>query len=52
MGAAFIQLHFCIVERELCGRNESLNESATFLVDKQDKKNKEALTCQCSCLSS
>ena len=48
MGAAFIQLHVR-VERKLCGRNESLKESATFQIDKEDK---EALTCQCSCLSS
>ena len=51
MGAAFIQLHVR-VERELRRRNESLKESATFLVDKGDKEDKEALTCQWSCLSS
>ena len=45
MGAAFIQLHVR-VERELRRRNESLKESATFLVDKGDKEDKEALTCQ------
>ena len=46
-GSALIQLHFRVFETELYGINDPLNESATFLVDKEDK---EALTCQCSCL--
>ena len=37
IGAAFIQLHVH-VERKLYGRNESLKESATFPVDKEDKE--------------
>ena len=38
--------------KEIMWKKWILKESATFPVDKEDKEDKEALTCQCSCLSS